>query len=84
MKNSVIEKKLKIGNVVLIKGNERNLGRLENGVSEKLIKGRDGVVQAVHLTAGKQFVEHTIQHLYPVELSKRRKNNYIRTFRIVG
>ena len=31
--------------------------------------GRDGIVRAVRVTAGKSNLERTIQHLYPLELS---------------
>ena len=34
----------------------------------KLIKGRDGVVRAIRLRAGK-YLERAVQHLYPIELS---------------
>ena len=35
----------------------------------KLIKGRDGVVRAIRLKAGKSYLERAVQHLYPMELS---------------
>ena len=35
----------------------------------QLIKGRDGVVRAIRLRAGKSYLERAIQHLYPMELS---------------
>ena len=35
----------------------------------KLIKGRDGVVSAIRLRAGKSYLERAAQHLYPKELS---------------
>ena len=36
---------------------------------EQLYEGKDGVVRAVKLRAGKNFMERPIQHLYPLELS---------------
>ena len=69
MKNQTKEMSLKPGDVVLIKGDERNRGKWKIGVVEKLIEGRDGIVRAVRLRAGKSFLERTIQHLYPMELS---------------
>ena len=73
MKNGTKEMQLKIGDVVLIKGDERNKGKWKIGVIERLIEGRDGIVRAVRLRAGKSYLERTIQHLYPMELSCDRK-----------
>ena len=36
---------------------------------EELIAGRDGVVRAVKLRAGKSYLERAVQQLYPLELS---------------
>ena len=70
MKNQTKEMSLKPGDVVLIKVMNviADNGKLECMV-EKLIEGRDGIVRAVRLRAGKSFLERTIQHLYPMELS---------------
>ena len=63
MKNQTKEMNVKPGDVVLIRGHERNRGKWKIGVVERLIKGIDGIVQAVRLRAGKSFLERTIQHL---------------------
>ena len=60
--------RLKEGDVVLIKGDEKNQGKWKIGVVSKLIPGRDGVVRAVRLRAGKSYLERPIQFLYPMEL----------------
>jgi len=60
---------IKEGEVVLIKGEERNRGRWKVGVITSLIVGRDGVVRAARVRTGKSFLERAIQHLYPLELS---------------
>ena len=57
------------GDVVLIQGPERNRGKWNIGIVTKLIKGRDGVVRAIRLRAGKSYLERAVQHLYPMELS---------------
>ena len=57
------------GDVVLIQGPERNRGKWNVGIVTKLIKGRDGVVRAIWLRAGKSCLERAVQHLYPMELS---------------
>ena len=60
---------IKTGDVVLIQGDERNRGKWNVGIVVKLIKGRDGVVRAARLRAGKSFLEWAIQQFYPMELS---------------
>ena len=60
---------IKPGDVVLITSDERNRGKWNIGVVVKLIKGRDGVVRAVRLRAGKSFIERAVQQLCPMELS---------------
>ena len=69
LKHKTKELNVKNGDVVLIKGNERNRGKWNIGIVVKLIKGRDGVVRAVRLRAGKSYLERAIQQLYPMELS---------------
>ena len=68
MKNNKSEVKLKAGDVVLIKGEERNHGKWNIGIVEEIIKGRDGKVRVVKLRAGKSHLERPIQHLYLLEL----------------
>eukprot|EP00112_Aurelia_sp_Birch-Aquarium-sp1_P013008 Seg2741.1 transcript_id=Seg2741.1/GoldUCD/mRNA.D3Y31 product="hypothetical protein" protein_id=Seg2741.1/GoldUCD/D3Y31 len=60
---------LKEGDVVLIKGEERNRGKWSIGIITNLITGRDGVVRAAKLRAGKSYLERAVQQLYPLELS---------------
>eukprot|EP00112_Aurelia_sp_Birch-Aquarium-sp1_P001588 Seg1172.18 transcript_id=Seg1172.18/GoldUCD/mRNA.D3Y31 product="hypothetical protein" protein_id=Seg1172.18/GoldUCD/D3Y31 len=59
----------KEGDVVIIKSDERNGGKWNLGIIVKLIKGRDGVVRAARLRAGKSYLERPVQFLYPLELS---------------
>ena len=54
--------------VVLIQSDERNRGKWNIGIVVKLIKGKDGIVKAARLRAGKSFLERAIQHLCPMEL----------------
>ena len=60
---------LKEGEVVLIKGEERNWGKWKIGIITNLITGRDNIVRAARLRAGKAYLERAIQQLYPLELS---------------
>ena len=60
---------LKVGDVVIIRGDEKNRAHWKLGIVTKLITGRDGVVRAAQLRAGKSYLERAVQHLYPLELS---------------
>ncbi|XP_028404020.1 uncharacterized protein LOC114526635 [Dendronephthya gigantea] len=60
---------LKVGDVVIIRADERNRNKWKLGIVEDLIAGRDGVVRVAKLRAGKSHLERAIQHLYPLELS---------------
>ena len=57
------------GDVVIIKGDEKNRGQWKLGIVDELFPGSDGVIRAVKLRAGKSYLERPIQHLYPLELS---------------
>ena len=63
------EPPIKPGDVVLIWGDKRNRGKWNLGIVAKLIKGRDGVVRAARLRAGKSFLERAVQQLCPMDLS---------------
>ena len=54
---------------MLIQRDERNRGKWKLGIVVKLIKGRDGVVRAARLRAGKSYLERAIQQLCLMELS---------------
>ena len=60
---------LATGDVVIIKGEEKNRGLWKLGIVEELITGRDGVVRGAKLRAGRSYLERPVQHLYPMELS---------------
>ncbi|CAB4041277.1 Hypothetical predicted protein [Paramuricea clavata] len=60
---------LLVGDVVIIKSDERNRAEWPLGIVHELFEGKDGVVRAVKLRAGKSFMERPVQHLYPLELS---------------
>ena len=64
--------RLNIGDAVLIKGEEKNRGVWKMGIVERLIIGKDGVIRAATLRAGKSTLQRAIQHLYPLELNCNR------------
>ena len=57
------------GDVCLIKDDNKDRNKWKLGIVEELIVGRDGVVRAVKLRAGKSYLERAVQQLYPLELS---------------
>jgi hypothetical protein len=61
--------KLSVGDVVIVRSDDRNRAKWPLGIVERLIPGKDGVVRAVKLRAGKSYLERPVQHLYPLELS---------------
>ena len=54
---------LNVGDVVIIRSEDKNRGKWPLGIVEELFEGRDGKVRAVKLRAGKTFLERPIQHL---------------------
>ena len=69
LKHKTRELLLNVGDVVIIRGDEKNRAHWKTGIVTKLIRGRDGIVRAVQLRAGKSFLERAVQHLYPLELT---------------
>ena len=59
---------MKIGDVVIIKSDEKNRAKWQMGIVRELYNGRDGVVRAVKLRAGKTLTERSPSQLYPFEL----------------
>ena len=58
-----------VGDVVIVKSEDKNRGKWPLGIVEELIVGKDGVVRGARLRAGKSHVERAVQPLYPLELS---------------
>ena len=59
---------LAIGDVVIIKGEERNRNLWRLGIVTELFKGKDRIVRAAEIRCGKPELERAVQHLYPMEL----------------
>ncbi|XP_028411542.1 uncharacterized protein LOC114534187 [Dendronephthya gigantea] len=66
-----------VGDVVILKTDERNRGKWPLGIIEELIAGKDGIVRVAKVRAGKGQLERAVQHLFPLELScdRKRKHN---------
>ena len=66
---------LSVGDVLILKSEERNRNCWPLGIMQKLIAGRDGVVRAAKVRTQKTVLERAIQHLYPLELLCDRSND---------
>ncbi len=60
---------IKVGDVVVIKNDERNRGKWNLGIVDGLIEGKDKVIRGAKIRTGKSYLERAIQLLYPLELS---------------
>ena len=63
------EPEVKIGEVVAVKGNERNQVQWKLRIITEVYPRTDGKMRAVRLRAGKLYLERAIQHLYSLGLS---------------
>ena len=61
--------KVAVGDVVLIKAEQKNRNKWQVGVVQQIYLGCDGVVRAVEVGTATGKLERSIQHLYPMELS---------------
>ena len=69
LKNRGKENQLAVGDVVIIKSDDRNRNNWPLGIVEELYVGRDDIVRAAKLRAGRGHMERAIKHLYRLELS---------------
>ena len=60
---------LAVGDVVVIKSDEQKRGEWPLGIITEFYKGKDGVIRAARLRAGKSYMERPIQYFYPMELN---------------
>ena len=58
-----------VGEVVIIKSDERTRGKGKIGVIEQVIHGVYGFVRAAKVRTGTPALERAVQHLFPLELS---------------
>ena len=58
-----------MGDVVVIKSDKRNRGEWPLGIITEFYEGKNGVIRAARLRAGKSYLERPIQHLYPMDLN---------------
>ena len=57
-----------LGDVVMIKGEEKNRGHWKIGIANHLYIGKDSIIRVAQLRIGKRLIDRPIQPLYPLEL----------------
>ena len=62
--NTMHSGKEETGDVVMIKGEEKNSAHWKTGRITDLMQGRDNIVREVRLQAGKSFMERPVQFLF--------------------
>ena len=55
------EMQISLGDIVLIRGHDKHMGKLNMGMVEKLYRCKDGVIQALVLRTSKLYTERPIQ-----------------------
>ena len=68
LKNKDKTFKINVGDVVLIKGEEKNRGHWKIGIVNHLYSGKDNIIRVAQLRIGKKLIDRPIQLLYPMEL----------------
>ena len=68
LKNKDKTFKINVGDVVLIKGEEKNRGHWKIGIVNHLYSGKDNIIRVAQLRIGKKLIDRPIQLLYPLEL----------------
>ena len=68
LKNKDKTFKINVGDVVLIKGEEKNRGHWKIGIVNHLYSGKDNIIRVAQLRTGKKLIDRPIQLLYPLEL----------------
>ena len=58
-----------VGEVVIVRSEQKNRGAWTLGVLIELITGKDGVICGAKVCTGKSTIEQPVQFLYPMELS---------------
>ena len=68
LKHKENSEQIKVGQVVIIKGDGKNRGEWNIGIVEQLIRGRDKVVRGARLKSKRSHIERAVELLYPLEL----------------
>ena len=68
LKNKDKTFKINVGDVVLIKGEEKNRGHWKIGIVNHLYSGKDNIIRVAQLRIGKKLTDRPIQLFYTLEL----------------
>ena len=60
--------KIDIGDVVMIKGEDKRRGKWKIGILKEIYRGKDQEIRSVQIKTAKGCLERPIQLLYPLEL----------------
>ena len=69
LKHNSHEIQISKGDVVLMKGDEKNRGKWNTEIVQHINKRKDENIRSVQLRCKKAILERAIQHLYPMELT---------------
>ena len=76
--------KIKVGDAVIMRTDNKNLGKWPLAVVLQIFRGRDSYIRAVQLRTSKGVMERPVQHLYPLEttgLVAQQLNLHTQTYR---
>ena len=68
MKNKDKTLKINVGDVVMIKGEEKNRGHWKVCIVSHMYIGKDNIIQVAQLSIGKKLIDRPIHLFYPMEL----------------
>ena len=68
MKHKSSEKEIKVGEIVMVKGEDKRRGTWKIGRVDELFVGKDGITRGVRIKTARGFLERPVQLLYPLEL----------------
>ena len=69
MKNNQKHMEIAIGDVVLIKGDDKQWGKSNIGIVEELYQGKNNIIRAIKFRSKKTYIKLPIQFLYSLGLS---------------
>ena len=60
------EMQISLGEIALIKDDEKNMGKYNIGIDDKLYRGKEDMTRAVGLRIAKSYIENPIQYMHPL------------------
>ena len=69
MKNNQRYMEIAVGDIALIKGDNKHRGKWNIVIVEQLCEGKDNIIRAVKLRSKETYIEQPLHYLYPLELN---------------